>query len=99
MAVPLSRPRFVLACLRLRERLRVELAHRAGLPPHHLGVLGIARVQDAQVSGHHAAADWADAVVDDRLRDLFVQAGLARSAAQDIGEMAACQERSWRVTW
>lgn len=99
MAVPLSRPTFVLACLRLRERLRVELAHRADLPPHRLGVLGIARVQDAQVSGHHAAVRWAGAVVDDRLQDLYVQAGLVRSAAQDVGEVSACQAWSWRVTW
>jgi hypothetical protein len=63
MAVPLSRPTFVLACLRLREHLRVELTHHTDPPPHRWGVLGIARVQDAQVGGHHAAACRAGAVV------------------------------------
>jgi hypothetical protein len=41
------------------------------------------RVQGAQVGGHHpAASDGAGVVVDDRLHNPFVQAGLVRPAAQ-----------------
>ncbi|MFF9345581.1 hypothetical protein [Streptomyces sp. NPDC014734] len=47
------------------------------------------RVQGAQVGGHHPAAGRAGVVVDGCLHDLFVQAGLAGSAAQDAGEVAA----------
>jgi hypothetical protein len=50
-------------------------------------VLGVAREQGASVAGHHpaSAAGW---VVDRRLHDLFVQAGLwvGRTGA---GEVAA----------
>ncbi|MDQ0808336.1 hypothetical protein QFZ63_000050 [Streptomyces sp. B3I7] len=47
-------------------------------------VLGVVRVQGAQVGGHHQAApDGAGVVADDRLHDLFVQARLVRPAAQE----------------
>ena len=45
--------------------------------------------QRAQVGGHHRAVDRAEVVVDGGLHDLFVQAGLVRSAAQSAGEVAS----------
>ena len=48
-----------------------------------------ALVQHAEVGGHHAAAGRTGVVVDDGLHDLFVQAGLVRSDAQDLGGVAA----------
>ncbi|MGW1710529.1 hypothetical protein ACWCP8_34860 [Streptomyces sp. NPDC002206] len=61
----------------------------AGQRAQHGLVLGVARVQRVEVGGHHPAAGRAGVVVDGRLHDLFVQAGLVRSAAQDVGEVAA----------
>jgi hypothetical protein len=54
-------------------------------------VLGVARVQGAQVGGHPPApADGSGEVVDGRLHDAVVQTGLGRPAAQGVGEVAAC---------
>lgn len=52
-------------------------------------VLGVARVQGAQVGGLPPPARRAGVVVDDRLHDSFVRAGLVGAAAQDVGEVAA----------
>lgn len=66
----------------------------AGQRAQHGLVLGIARVQRAQVAviirrPAGRAGGRAGVVVDDRLHDLFVQAGLVGPAAQDVGEVAA----------
>lgn len=62
----------------------------AGQRAQHGLVLGVARVQGAEVGGHHPAqADRAGVPVDGGLHDLFVQAGLMGSAAQGVGEVAA----------